>query len=138
MCHIAFKLHLVVVDNILHLHSPLPVKVAQKLAGNSIGGNSQCHRYLVISLGTFLSTLRSCGLPPSPPSSCFTQKCNFLQLCGCCCYQNKKFFLVKMPPPAHTWNLSKNLHRRIFRLKILHRQFHLISTVLVGKNTKNE
>ena len=28
-----------------------------------------------------------------------------------------------------TWNLSKNLHRRIFRLKILHRQFHLISTV---------
>ena len=37
-----------------------------------------------------------------------------------------------------TWNLSKNLHRRILRLKILHRQFHLISTVLVGKNTKNE
>ena len=35
-----------------------------------------------------------------------------------------------------TWNLSKNLHRRIFRLKILHHQFHLISTVLVGKNTK--
>ena len=37
-----------------------------------------------------------------------------------------------------TWNLSKNLHRRIFRLKILHRQFHLISTVLVGKNTNHE
>ena len=37
-----------------------------------------------------------------------------------------------------TWNLSKNLHRRILSLKILHRQFHLISTVLVGKNTKNE
>ena len=37
-----------------------------------------------------------------------------------------------------TWNLSKNLHRRISRIKILHRQFHLISTVLVGKNTKNE
>ena len=36
----------------------------------------------------------------------------------------------------HTWNLSKNLHRRIFRLKILHRQFHLISTVLVGKKHK--
>ena len=32
-----------------------------------------------------------------------------------------------------TWNLSKNLHRRIFRLKFFHRQFHLISTVLVGK-----
>ena len=48
------KLHLVVDDNILHLHSPSPVKVAQKLAGNSIGGNSHCHRYLVISLGTFL------------------------------------------------------------------------------------
>ena len=32
--------------------------------------------------------------------------------------------------------VKKNLHRRIFRLKILHRQFHLISTVLVGKNTK--
>ena len=39
---------------------------------------------------------------------------------------------------SQTWNLSKKLHRRIFRLKILHRQFHLISTVLVGKNTKNE
>ena len=37
-----------------------------------------------------------------------------------------------------TWNLSKILHRRIFRPKILHRQFHLISTVLVRKNTKNE
>ena len=37
-----------------------------------------------------------------------------------------------------TWNLSKILHRWIFRLKILHRQFHLISTVLVGKNAKNE
>ena len=36
-----------------------------------------------------------------------------------------------------TWNLSKILHRQIFRLKILHRQFHLISTVLVRKNTKN-
>ena len=35
-----------------------------------------------------------------------------------------------------TWNLSKNLHSRILRLKILHRQFHLISTFLVGKNTK--
>ena len=37
-----------------------------------------------------------------------------------------------------TWNLSKKLHRRNLWLKILHRQFHLISTVLVGKNTKNE
>ena len=34
--------------------------------------------------------------------------------------------------------MSKILHRQIFRLKILHRQFHLISTVLVRKNTKNE
>ena len=39
---------------------------------------------------------------------------------------------------AETWNLSKILHRRIFRLKILQRQFHLILTVLVRKNTKNE
>ena len=38
--------------------------------------------------------------------------------------------------PTQTWNLSKNLHRRILRLKILHRQFHLISTVLVGKKHK--
>ena len=37
-----------------------------------------------------------------------------------------------------TWNLSKILHRRIFRLKIIHRQFHLISTVLIRKITKNE
>ena len=39
---------------------------------------------------------------------------------------------------VQTWNLSKILHRRIFKLKILHRQFHLISTVLVRKKTKNE
>jgi len=37
-----------------------------------------------------------------------------------------------------TWNLSKILHRRIFGLKILHHQFHLISTVLVRKNTTYE
>ena len=35
-----------------------------------------------------------------------------------------------------TWNLSKILHRRIFWLKILHRQFHLILTVLVKKTQK--
>ena len=35
-----------------------------------------------------------------------------------------------------TWNLSKILHRRIFGLKTLHHQFHLISTVLVGKKHK--
>ena len=35
-----------------------------------------------------------------------------------------------------TWNLSKNLHRWIFRLKILHHQFYLISTVLVRKKHK--
>ena len=33
--------------------------------------------------------------------------------------------------PWQTWNLSKNLHHWIFRLKILHRRFYLISTVLV-------
>ena len=37
-----------------------------------------------------------------------------------------------------TWNLSKIFHCRIFRLKIVHRQFHLILTVLVRKNTTNE
>ena len=37
-----------------------------------------------------------------------------------------------------TWNLLKILHRWIFRPKILHRQFHLISTVLVIKPPKNE
>ena len=33
---------------------------------------------------------------------------------------------------------QKKLHRRIFSLKNLHRQFHLISTVLIRKNTQNE
>ena len=40
------------------------------------------------------------------------------------------------PSISQTWNLLKILHRRIFRLKILHCQFHLISTVLVRNNTK--
>ena len=39
---------------------------------------------------------------------------------------------------VQTWTLSKNLHRRIFRPKILHRQLQLISTVLVTKTQKNE
>ena len=37
-----------------------------------------------------------------------------------------------------TRDLSKILHCRIFRPKFLHRQFHLISTVLVIKTQKNE
>ena len=37
-----------------------------------------------------------------------------------------------------TWDLAKILHCRIFRPKILHRQFHPISTVLVIKTQKNE
>ena len=45
---------------------------------------------------------------------------------------------VKQVMASQTWNLSKILHRRIFGLKILHPQFHLISTVSVRKNTKNE
>ena len=32
-----------------------------------------------------------------------------------------------------TWNLSKNLHRRNFSPKLLHHQFHLISTAWVIK-----
>ena len=39
---------------------------------------------------------------------------------------------------VQTWNLSKILHRWIFRLKILQGQFHLIVTVLIRKTTKNE
>ena len=42
------------------------------------------------------------------------------------------------PDHLQTWNLSKILHCRIFRLKILHHQFLIISTVLVRKSTKNE
>ena len=37
-----------------------------------------------------------------------------------------------------TWDLSKILHPRNFRLKLLHHQFHLISTVVVIKTQKNE
>ena len=49
-----------------------------------------------------------------------------------------KLNFSKLQRERQTWNLSKILHRRIFRLKILYRQFHLILTVLVRKNTKNE
>ena len=41
-----------------------------------------------------------------------------------------------LPVQVQTWNLSKNLHHRIFGLKILHHKFHLISTALVGKKTQ--
>ena len=58
------------------------------------------------------------------------------------CKENKIHFkelsVIEQWGRVQTWNLSKILHRRIFRLKILHCQFHLISTVLVRKNTKNE
>ena len=46
------------------------------------------------------------------------------------------FHLGKYKGAGTDMKSVKKLHRRIFRLKILHRQFHLISTVLVGKNTK--
>ena len=42
------------------------------------------------------------------------------------------------PKEAQTWDLSKILHCRIFRPKILHSQSHLISTVLEIKHSKNE
>ena len=35
-----------------------------------------------------------------------------------------------------TQDFSKILHHRIFRPKLIHRQFHLISIVLVGKTQK--
>ena len=53
-------------------------------------------------------------------------------------FSKSKLFPSRYSGSLQTWNLSKILHRRIFRLKILHRQFHLILTVLVRKNTKNE
>ena len=54
------------------------------------------------------------------------------------CLAEKDASLRSLQSHHQTWNLSKILHRQIFRLKILHRQFHLILTALVRKNTKNE
>ena len=42
------------------------------------------------------------------------------------------------PKEAQTWDLSKILHCRIFRPKILQSQFCLISSVLVIKTQRNE
>ena len=59
-------------------------------------------------------------------------------------FNGTKLSIVKSRPCVdyakdwQTWNLSKILHRRIFRPKILHRQFHLISTVIVIKTPKND
>ena len=47
-------------------------------------------------------------------------------------------FITRFIHNRQTWNLSKILHRWIFRLKILQGQFHLIVTVLIRKTTKNE
>ena len=57
-------------------------------------------------------------------------------------FKGTKLSIVQSRPSViyakdwQTWNLSKTLHRRIFRPKILHPQFHLISTVVVGKKHK--
>ena len=40
--------------------------------------------------------------------------------------------------PPQTWHLSKVLHRRIFRLKLLRRQFRLIWKVIVGDKNKKK
>ena len=56
---------------------------------------------------------------------------------GCCHFGSTKsgpltFSQIMRPKrmtAEQTWNLSKILHRRIFRLKILHRQFHLREAV---------
>ena len=59
-------------------------------------------------------------------------------------FKGTKLNIVQSRPSVNyakdwqTWNLSKTLHRRIFRPKILHRQFHLISTVIVIKTPKND
>ena len=55
-----------------------------------------------------------------------------------CFEEVTKLNLGQYSEARQKWNLSKNLLHQIFRLKILHRQFHLIWTVLVRKNTKNE
>ena len=73
--------------------------------------------------------LENCLAPLPPSGKDKTQQFNKLN-------QQVVSFALRI---MQTWNLSKILHRRIFRLKILYRQFHLILTVLVEKkNTKNE
>jgi len=57
-------------------------------------------------------------------------------LLSTCNLKKKGLIFVLAFKYMQTWNLSKILHPRIFRPKILHRQFHLISTVLVIKTQK--
>ena len=51
---------------------------------------------------------------------------------------NSPYHRVSLSNPSQvssqTWDLSKILHCRILRPKLLHRQFHIISTVLVIKH----
>ena len=58
--------------------------------------------------------------------------CVFLNLC---CLTSMMTCMLRFMF-LQTWNLSKILHRRNFRLKLLHRQFQLISTVWVIKTQK--
>ena len=89
---------------------------------------------------TITATVSECQRIPSEPIENGEKKCNCWQVTTYVATALKEVFnnIIKRRRPFQTWNLSKNLHRRIFRLEILHRQFHLISAVLVGKNTKNE
>ena len=75
-------------------------------------------------------TKHHCTMGLSLFKNCIREMCPFAPI-----FQGNNCFRLEYLD--QTWNLSKNLHRRIFRLKILHRQFHQISTVLVRKNTKN-
>ena len=70
--------------------------------------------------------LENCLAPLPPSGKDKTQQFNKLN-------QQVVSFALRI---MQTWNLSKILHRRIFRLKILYRQFHLILTVLVRKTQK--
>ena len=91
------------------------------------------------------SELTACAPIPDSRIAQFMQPCSYLDPAD---QRRTKYSIPKKKTNkiswrrrsewSQTWNLSKILHRRIFRLKILHRQFHLISTVLVRKNTKNE
>ena len=47
-------------------------------------------------------------------------------------------FFEQDPEIESDMEFFKNFHRRIFRLKISYRRFHLILIVLVRKNTTNE
>ena len=110
------------------LHLPVEQSPVARLVRN---GHSSMEALLAGFEQSLLDIAKSAKTILTSVLSPLKQEIAYLEVGKKCSKQSGQAFTL--PPPDMEF-----LHRRIFRPKILHRQFHLITTVLVIKHKKNE